>query len=177
MTDDHPSAGGPLPGPIRQTGHVVRDLGASMDRWLALGVGPWFVLPPAPQAVTYRGTEVAPEVTIAFANSGSLQVELIAQLDDTSSVYREFLDAGHEGLHHHAWWSADFEGAHGRATAAGWTTFVEGDGNGFARYCYLERSDLPSVVVELMELTEFTAVFMDAIHQASIDWDGRDPVR
>jgi hypothetical protein len=166
-----------LPGAIRQTGHVVRDLDAGMARWLTLGVGPWFVLPPAPQPVTFRGDAVAPVVTIAFANSGALQVELIAPLDATPSLYREFLDAGHEGLHHHAWWTADFDGATARAAAGGWDLVVSGDGNGFARYCYLERPDLPGVLVEIMELTEVTEMFMTAIRRAAVEWDGTDPVR
>ena len=52
----------------------------------------------------YRGEPTEPVVSIAFANSGDLQVELIEQEDDAPSIYREFLDAGREGFHHLAWW-------------------------------------------------------------------------
>ena len=34
-----------LPGPIRQNGYVVRDLGRAIDAWLDVGVGPWLLLP------------------------------------------------------------------------------------------------------------------------------------
>src|SRR4051794_36145012 len=73
-----------LPGPIRQNGHVVRDLDRSIESWLALGVGPWLVLPHLEQTgSTYRGETIAPVVSMAFANSGDLQVELIAPDDDS----------------------------------------------------------------------------------------------
>ena len=32
-----------LPGVVRQIGYVVDDLDGSLDRWLQLGVGPWFM--------------------------------------------------------------------------------------------------------------------------------------
>lgn len=155
----------------------MRDLRSAIDRWLALGVGPWFVLPEAAQAMSHRGREVAPRISVAFANSGDLQIELIEQFDDTPSVYREFLDRGQEGLHHRAWWTDDFESTTERVRRDGWETVTSSDGGGFARYCYLERPDLPGVLVEIMELTAVTRGFMDAIRDAAVDWDGTEPVR
>ena len=55
----------------------------------------------------YRGRPTEPVASIAFANSGELQIELIEQEDDSPSIYREFLDAGHDGFHHLAWWVED----------------------------------------------------------------------
>ncbi len=166
-----------LPGNVRQVGHVVPDLDAAMATWLAMDVGPWFILPTARRDMSFRGTMGAPEITIAFANSGELQIELIQQHDDTPSVYREFLDAGHQGLHHHAWWVDDYGPAAQRVTDAGWYTVTSGDSGGLAQFSYFERPELPGVVVELMELNDITRTFMDAIRDASVDWDGSDPVR
>jgi len=166
-----------LPGPIRQTAHVVPDVGAEIGRWLAVGVGPWFVLPAAPQAMRYRDATVEPVLTIAFASSGALQVELIAPGDDVPSPYRDFLAAGHEGLHHHAWWTDDYDAAVGRVRAAGWTEVASGDGGGSARFCYLEPSGAPGTVVEVMELTDTSRWFMDHVRDAALDWDGTDPIR
>jgi Glyoxalase/Bleomycin resistance protein/Dioxygenase superfamily len=166
-----------LPGNIRQLGHVVADLDAAITTWLTMGVGPWFILPTARREMSLRGASGAPEITIAFANSGELQIELIQQHDDTPSVYREFLDAGYQGLHHHAWWVDDYGSAAPRATDAGWHIVTSGDSGGLAQFCYLERPELPGVVVELMELNDLTRSFMDAIRDASVDWDGSNPVR
>ena len=49
------------------------------------------------------------EVSIALANSGSLQIELIEQRNGAPSLYRDFLAAGREGLQHVAGWTADFD--------------------------------------------------------------------
>ena len=69
-----------LPGPIRQVGYVVRDLDRTIAAWLALGIGPWFTLRELPQAgCEYRGALSEPVLSIAFANSGDMQLELIQQ--------------------------------------------------------------------------------------------------
>ena len=57
----------------------------------------------------YRGQKTAPVVSIAFANSGELQIELIQQEDESPSIYKEFTDGGGIGFHHVAFWSEDFD--------------------------------------------------------------------
>ena len=162
---------------MRQNGYVVRDLDRAIDAWLALGVGPWFVLPHLTQSgSTYRGSPSDPTVSMAFANSGDLQVELITPEDDVPSVYREFLDAGHEGLHHHAWWAEDFGAVAQAATAVGWQTAMRGNVNGMADFAYFEvAASVP--LVEVMELTDATRWLESTVREAARDWDGTDPLR
>ncbi len=162
---------------MRQNGYVVRDLDRAIEGWLAVGVGPWFLLPHLTQSgSTYRGQPSDPTVSMAFANSGELQVELIAPEDDVPSVYREFLDAGHDGLHHHAWWADDFRGVAAAATAAGWDMAMRGNVNGMADFAYFEVT--PAVpLVEVMELTDATRWLATTVRDASVAWDGTDPVR
>jgi len=144
---------------------------------VALGVGPWFLLPHLTQSGThYRGEPSDPTVSMAFANSGDLQIELIAPEDDVPSVYREFLDAGHEGLHHHAWWAEDFAAVERAALSAGWTLAQRGNVNGMADFAYFEVT--PAVpLVEVMELTDATRWLESTVRDAAVDWDGTDPVR
>ncbi len=53
----------------------------------------------------YRGKAApSPCVSIALANSGNLQIEIIAQHDDAALIYKEYLDKGHEGLQHVSAW-------------------------------------------------------------------------
>ena len=94
-------------GPMRQIGVVVRDLDAALRHWTeALGVGPFFVLPNlSPDGFRYRGEPSAPPLmSIALGNSGDMQVELIQQHDDHPSAYRDFLEAGREGVQHVSAW-------------------------------------------------------------------------
>jgi len=167
-----------LPGPIRQNGYVVRDLDAAIGAWLDVGVGPWLVLAHLKQVGSqYRGTPTEPVVSIAFANSGDLQVELIQQEDGAPSIYREFLDAGREGFHHLAWWVADFDAIADRAEAAAWPLVHSGDTGGMARFAYYDPGGVTSAVVEVMELTDATRWMVATVRDASLDWDGSKPVR
>ena len=87
-----------LPGPVRQIGYVVRDIDAAIAPWVAMGIGPWFVIRELPLRTLYRGRPCEVVQSIALANSGDLQIELIAQHGDTPSIFTEFLDAHGEAL-------------------------------------------------------------------------------
>ena len=87
-------------GEIRQNGYVVRDIDAALAHWTGtLGVGPFFYFERVPIAdFRYRGEPSPVEVSIALANSGALQIELIQQRNDAPSMYRDFLRAGREEI-------------------------------------------------------------------------------
>lgn len=173
-------------GPIRQVGHVVRDVEVAMRYWTeVLGVGPFYVLREIPMTdFIYRGRpSPAPVVTLAFAQSGDVQIELIQQHNDVPSAYREFLSAGREGVQHLSPWFDDskrYDAARRALLDAGMALVHEslGAGGTVARFCYFEtgRSDVP-----LMELSEAllpsARAVPDIVAAASRDWDGRDPVR
>ena len=74
-------------GEIRQNGYVVRDVEAAMRHWSeVLGVGPFFYFERVPiEDFRYKGEPSPIEVSIALANSGALQIELIQQRNDTAA--------------------------------------------------------------------------------------------
>jgi hypothetical protein len=124
----------------------------------------------------FRGHPSRPVLSIAFSNTGSLQIELIQQLNDAPSAYREFLDAGREGFHHLAWWAEDFGGAMERARAAGWS--VVQDGGGSVKFAYFDAGGVTSTNIELSELNDGTRAFNDFMAAAAASWDGvTDPIR
>ena len=71
-----------LPGVIRQIGYIVQDFDKTMETWVELGVGPCYVLRGITQTGVYRGEHCTVTLTIGFANSGDLQIELIHADDD-----------------------------------------------------------------------------------------------
>ena len=80
-------------GELRQIGIVVRDIESAMKHWVAVcGVGPWFYTDKF--AVTefgYRGTRYDDiHISIALANSGDVQLELIQQRCETPSIIATF---------------------------------------------------------------------------------------
>src|SRR6185312_1958748 len=110
-------------GEMRQIGIVVRDIDAAMKHWVEVcGVGPWFYAEKLPlTAFRYKGrASPIPHLSIALANSGEVQLELIQQRCRTPSLYWDFLDAGHEGMQHWSSWPVDFNGIRDRALRSGW---------------------------------------------------------
>ena len=71
-------------GPVVQMAYVVNDLHDAIGQWTSkLCVGPFFVL----EHVKYPEHEVdgvrsSPQMSLAFAYSGELQIELVQQHDD-----------------------------------------------------------------------------------------------
>src|SRR5438094_7008669 len=92
-------------GPMRQVGIVVRDIEKAMRHWVEVcGVGPWFYAEQLPMhEFRSKGTPQDSKGSIALANSGDIQLELIQQRNDVPSLDRDFLAAGHERMQH--WWS------------------------------------------------------------------------
>jgi hypothetical protein len=166
-----------LPGPVRQIGYVVSDIDGALAGWVELGVGPWFVMRNLSQRVLYRGEPCEITLSLALANSGDMQIEVIQQLDDTSSIFTEFLSSGREGFHQLAYWTEDFEATMRAVGAAGWPVVWAGGEDVGTRFAYVEPANSPATIVEIMELTEITAGVGTFIREAAEGWDGSDPIR
>lgn len=166
-----------LPGPVRQIGYVVTDLDHAMAGWVQLGVGPWFVMRALPMRALYRGEPCETSLSIAWSNSGELQIELIEQRDDTPSVFTEFLNARGAGLHQLAYWATDFGAAMRAVEEAGWPVVWSGGEEYGVRFAYVEPPNAPAAVIEISELTDATAANAIFIHDAAAEWDGADPIR
>lgn len=166
-------------GAIRQNGYVVRDIEAAMTYWsTVLGVGPWFYTAHAPfQDFVYRGRPSKPDVAIALANSGPLQIELIQQHNDAPSLYRDYLSAGQEGLQHIAYWTTNFVADRQRAIDLGFRVGHEGVTGRYGPFVYFESSGHHGTVLELSDIGGLKLKLFEVIADAARDWDGRDPVR
>jgi len=166
-------------GQVRQLGYVVHDIETEMRHWsTVLGVGPWFYTPRVlTQNFQHRGKPSPIHLSVALANSGPLQIELVQQRNDAPSMYKEFLDAGRTGLQHIAYWTETFDEDMARITAKGLKVAMGGEVGARGRYVYFDTESHPGTVVELSEVAGPKGRLFELIHQASIGWDGRDPVR
>lgn len=172
-------------GPIRQVAYVVPDLDEAMRYWAGtLGVGPFFVFRRvAVEDHVYRGmTGPAPLGSIALANSGDLQIELIQVHDHLPSVWREFGDLVRGGFHHVSAWTtrADFETRRARLLAAGVQIIQEGRiAASGVRFAYFATNDgAGRVIYEIADVLEPPVNgLVQMIADSARDWDGRDPVR
>jgi catechol 2,3-dioxygenase-like lactoylglutathione lyase family enzyme len=166
-------------GEIRQNGYVVRDIDAALKHWTeVLGVGPFFYFDRVPvEDFRYRGESSDLAVSIALANSGPLQIELIQQRNDAPSMYRDFLAAGHEGLQHVACWTRDFDADLARLEALGYRVGQSGCIGASGRFVYFETQAHPGTVVELSEISGPKGRFFQHIADAAGSWDGSEPIR
>ena len=166
-------------GPLRQMGFVVRDIDKAMRHWIEVcGVGPWFLAEKLPLYGFWYKETPYPDIhlSIALANSGEVQLELIEQRDETPSMYRDFLAAGREGLQHWSSWPLDYHERLGRAVKEGWTIGQRGE-SPRGPFVYFLDEGHPGTVIEMAELTPTRRHIFDAVRAAAVDWNGGDPIR
>ncbi|MDE1567685.1 VOC family protein [Aquabacter sp. P-9] len=166
-------------GEIRQAGYVVEDIEAAMDYWSrVLGIGPWFYNPRVPIVnYTYHGEPYEVHNSVALANSGPLQMELIQTRNDAPSMYRDFLKAGRTGLQHVAYWTETYDADLARLLAQGFKPAMSGEVGEKGRFIYFDTEYHPGTVIELSEVAGPKGKLFKLIREASIGWDGTDPVR
>lgn len=168
-------------GGVRQVGYVVRDIEKAMKHWSeVLGVGPWFYKEEVGTTeFRYRGqVSQPPRLSIALANSGDLQIELIQQRDDAPSLYLDSLGKSGECAQHVAFWTLDhFDEFCGRLLRNG---YEEGHGGRMGlrgRFAYFVHPDLPSGMIEVSEMKGGKGEYFDEIREACASWDGSAPIR
>jgi hypothetical protein len=169
------SFGQPLDAIVQYAYHVEdieRSIADFVDR---LGIGPWFVRGPfQPPAGRYRGEPTSPVFSLARAFAGHAMIELVAQHDDTPSVYNETPGFG---FHHWAVFTRDFDAELERYAAYGYAHAYEDLLPSGSRIVYIDATrDLPGMI-EVIEYTEAQEQVYDRIYRASLDWDGTEPVR
>ena len=166
-------------GQIAQIGYVVVDIEASMQQWIRHGVGPWFYIERVQtDYFRHRGADSPVQMSIALANSGDVQLELIQQRNDAQSMYREFLDSGHSGAQHTAYWTTDFQDLYDRALAAGYTVGQEGQiGGEQGRFAYFDTEHDQGTVIEISDISGAKGQIFAYIRQEAANWDGADPIR
>jgi len=95
---------------IIQYAWVVPDLAEAARRWHATtGIGPFLVNRDLKlDEPRYRGQPSITRFSTAVAQHGDVQIELVEQLDDSRSAYRDTVAAGTAGFHHIAFIATDF---------------------------------------------------------------------
>lgn len=169
-----------LPGTPRQIGYVVRDIDAAIESWLKIGVGPWFTMRELSLTAFYRGEPVSFVTSLAFSNIGDMQIELIQQHDDAPTIYQEFLNSPStdpSGYNQFAWWTQDLATTRKAVVDAGWDIVWEGVPGEGVGYFYAQAPDVPTTVLEFMELNDQTQGLGALVRGAAADWDGSDPIR
>jgi methylmalonyl-CoA/ethylmalonyl-CoA epimerase len=163
-------------GPVMQIAFVPADFDAAIRHWTeTMGVGPFFLIENiALEGMLYLGQPSDCVFTIALAYWGDMQVELIRQENHAPSIYQ-----GCEGgaLHHTCVLTDDIDHARGIAVAAGAMILVEAKVGDDGAVLYVDTGGGPGSIVEILQPASGSNALFTMIRDASVGWDGSDPVR
>jgi hypothetical protein len=104
-------------------------------------------------------------------------MELIQQRNDAPSMYRDFLDAGHEGLQHIGYGTKQFEADLARIIGEGYQVGQSGRVGTRGPFAYLLTEAHPGTVVELLDMSGARERIFARIAEAARTWDGKEPIR
>lgn len=167
----------PGAGNVVQSCFAVDDIDVAMQHWqAALGAGPFHVFRAVELEVIHRGVPRPLRLSIGLAQVGATHVELIQQLGDDPSVYRDAFPEGGGGFHHVAVLVPDVDAAR---------RFYEERGIEIAMSLTFGRT--PVIYADTRrELGCMTEVLRDDdaivelyahVAATAAGWDGTDPVR
>lgn len=160
-----------------QVAWVVDDIDVAMNNWVKEGIGPFFVIRDPPvEYVEYRGQPSDLKFSAAFAQSGHIQIELLCQKNDVPSYYRDSYAPGESGFHHMNRIVADYDAEIASYRARGVEIAGEGRSGGM-RFAYMDTRKSIHMMTEIIEENAGLTEFFKVISDASVNWDGSDPIR
>jgi hypothetical protein len=166
-------------GPVMQLGFVVPDLERAMAHWTGtVGVGPFFVMPHIKFAeATYRGAPTDADISVAVAQWGEVQVELIQQFNESPSIYSHFPGRAAGGLQHVGVMTKSVHDDLEQLRPLGVEAVQQGSTANGIRFAYINTDQHPGGMIELIEHGPAIDGFFAMVRQAAQGWDGTNPVR
>lgn len=166
-------------GPIVQNAYVVRDLEAAVMHWSSkVGIGPFYALEHiAFGKVLFRGQPLTLDMSVAIAQWGELQIELIQQHDASPCIYSEFAQRHGEGLQHVGVMTASLDEHLERLRPLGIEPVQWGATATGMRFAYINTDALPGGMIELIETGPAVEAFFAMVRRSANNWDGTRPLR
>lgn len=167
-----------------QIAFVPDDFNAALKHWTeVMGVGPFFVM----ERIRLEGARFMGEpsdctFTIALAQWGEVQIELIRQDNDAPSIYRGDYWPGGQAMHHVCLLTDDIAAARAAVESGGGLVLVEGKVGADGAVIYAdcgpaETRPNAGAIVEILQPASGSEGFFAMIADAAKTWDGSDPVR
>lgn len=165
-------------GPVGQLAYLPQDFDAAVKHWTeTMGVGPFFLMENVALGdAKYKGVPTGAVFSIAIAYWGDVQIELIRPENAEPSIYcGEY--AVTDQLHHICIFVDSIAEARAACAEAGAEILVEGTVGEDGAVIYVDAGQGPGGVIELLQnMTGADAIFQ-SIKDASVGWDGSEPLR
>lgn len=180
MTVKTPPMPGPLSklcSPVMQLSWVRHDAHVAMRYWIeVMGVGPfWYFTKPNLSNHKFEGKPVVVTTTAAIAYWGDIQIEIISQLDDGPSVYRNAPYATQD-MHHICVTTERMDDVIAEVEKSGGKVAMSFDEGDTGKVIYADMGK-GGPLVEVIHLTDANYVFFDMMRDVAKTWDGSDPIR
>lgn len=160
-----------------QLGFFVDDVLTAANRWSEVfGVGPFHVMPTFDQHARYRGAEATITMRVAVAQAGPVQIELIQQLCDRPSVFREWSRGGTCAFHQLATVTPDYDKKKAHYEQLGYGVVTESLSGRFRTAFFDTVADF-GFYTEVVESTPGFLGNLGKLARSAATWDGTDPVR
>ncbi|MEM7100414.1 MAG: VOC family protein [Pseudomonadota bacterium] len=163
---------------VFQNAWVVQDVEAACLKWVKeLGVGPFFVTEynNVFDDVIYRGEQASLNMTVALAQAGGVQIELIEPKVERCA-YRDSVPSGQMGFHHMCVWTHDIEADTAYFEKLGYPAANVGRA-GPTQFAYYDTRPLMGCMLEVVTHHEAIVARFEQIAGASKNWDGQNPIR
>jgi len=136
---------------IDQLGYVYKDI-KTHARILEtrLGLTKFAFLENKPTPYLYRGKETTIQTVIGFSRILNIQIELIQVLKG-ECIFKEFIDAGKEGLHHFGVYVDDVDSLVKEYKAKGYQIVHQGLTAGVRKVAYIDTYDDLGVYIEFQQ--------------------------
>jgi hypothetical protein len=158
---------------------VVPALEAAIGYWVAsAGAGPFFVFEGLHfEDSNYRGApmDIQP-CRAAIGQFGAMQIELVQQTGEGPGIWSDVVPKGKLGFHHAGLYCSDYAAERAAYTQGGDVVAFEGLMMG-ARTCYIDTVKTLGFMTELITANPVAEHVFAQFRDASIGWDGRDPIR
>lgn len=139
---------------VMQIAILCRDIEKTTAAWADfLGVDMPKIITTAPYEETqaiYRGEPCKARIYQSFFSFNNVQFELISPMDDTPSVWLEYLEKNGEGLHHIAFGVKNMNAVCAELDSKGMPAVARGEYKG-GRYAYIDSCPSLTLMLELLE--------------------------
>ena len=161
---------------IIQNAYIVNDIKATCEKWNAIyGVGPFIVIEHFPLIeVRHDGQVVDLDMSVAFVQSGDLNIELIQQHNDGPSAFRDMYPAGQEGFHHVALICDDYDAEVAKFEAAGYPLKMRFQTGPDTSLSYVDTRPAFGHMLELYQDGPGLHALYGLIRESAENWDGKD---
>ena len=163
-----------ISGPV-QMAYAVADVREAAAGWAPVGAGPFFVIDHIElRSARIHGQPATFDHSSAYGWWGEVMFELICQHDDGSGVAPI---GGATGLHHVAHFVDDLDAVASGLAADGHAEVLRAETVGGTGFAFHDGGAARGHLIEIYEQTPTLRGFYDMVRNASVGWDGSDPVR